>query len=528
MNTYVNPGNEGFAAIRNGIYVDKSGIIDNINKTINTTDNLICFSCPRRFGKSYTAQMLCAYYDKTCQSESLFTDLEIANTPHWQDHLNAYNVIYVDMTQVIGETGKNGFVDFLKNKIISELISQYPNLVVDSAFTTTLINAVTISRCKFIMIIDEWDAPIRETPAFYEEYLSFLRLLFKSSSTTSKIFAAAYMTGILPIKKDGSQSAISNFNEFSIIEPFDFENYVGFSEPEVKQLCELKGRDFEKMKYWYDGYTSGKVSEIYNPYSVMQALQKGSYKSYWKKTSAVETLLNYINLDYEGLQTDIVRLIAGENIQVNIESFQNDTETFHSKDDVLTLLLHLGYLTYKSPDEDDIDISGTARIPNEEVKSEFRFVLRKANHPELIRLLKMSDELMSKTIAMDETYVAEAMGNIHDSWHGPAHYNNEQALRSTIKFAYYTAIDDYVKVEELPSGHGLADLAFIPRRYSSKPPLIIELKWDKSTKGAIQQIKERNYPNVLRGIAGRNILLVGINYDVRTKKHSCKIENILL
>ena len=525
MSTYVNPGNDGFAIIRNGIYVDKSGLISIINKTINTPDNLTCFSLPRRFGKSFTTQMLCAYYDITCSSEKLFENLEITSDPHWKDHLNAYNVIYIDMTQVLGETEKKRFVEFLKEKIVAELKSQYPDLMIDSAFTTTLINAVALSQRKFVMIIDEWDAPIRETPALYGEYLNFLRLLFKSSSTTAKIFAAVYMTGILPIKKDGSQSAVSNFSEFSILEPYKFEKYIGFSESEVKYLCSLKGRDFEKMKYWYDGYTSGSVSEIYNPYSVMQALQNGAYKSYWKRTSAAETLLNYIDIDFEGLQTDIARLTAGEEIQVSPEYFQNDTETFFSKDDILTLLIHLGYLTYKEQHNDDErDTAGIAWIPNEEVKTEFRSVLRQSKHPEIIRLLRRSDELLEKTLAMDEAYVADAMGNIQDSWHGPAHYHNEQALRSTVKFAYLTAVEDYTRIEELPSGHGIADLVFLPKRNVSKPPMLIELKWNKASDGAVGQIKEKKYPAVIQNLTGREILLVGISYDEKSKGHSCKIE----
>ncbi len=379
------------------------------------------------------------------------------------------------------------------------------------------------------MIIDEWDAPIRETPESEQDYLRFLRMLFKSSGTTSRIFAAAYMTGILPIKKDGSQSAISDFQEYSVLDPLEYAKYVGFTEEEVKEQCGKHHKSFDSMKQWYDGYTVGNCRSIYNPYSVMQAVANGKYKSYWKKTSAAETLMTYIDMDQDGLQDDIARLIAGESIVVDTDSFQNDVETFTCKDDVLTLLIHLGYLTYEevldSYDEDDEQLTGLARIPNEEVRSEFEKILRKAKHKSLIQLVRRSDQLLKDTIALNSDAVAKAIQDVHESEYAPTWYNNEQSLRYTVKMAYISSVDQYGKVEELPTGHGIADVVFVPKRRSTLPAMIVELKWDQSTEGAIKQIKDKNYPKALSQFGGE-ILLVGINYDENTKAHSCKIEKI--
>ena len=233
MGTYLNPGNIGFKEVRSSQYIDKSGLIQLINNTIGTKQKLTCVSRPRRFGKSFAAQMLCAYYDKTCDSSPLFDDLEIAVDKKinstYQQHLNKYDVIYLDMTGVIGETNITDIVPYIRRNIIGELTKQYPALKVEEGFSATMVNAVKLTGNKFIMIIDEWDAPIRESidhPAVQKEYLEFLRSLFKNSGTTDKIFAAAYMTGILPIKKDGSQSAISDFKEFSMINPWKFSKYV--------------------------------------------------------------------------------------------------------------------------------------------------------------------------------------------------------------------------------------------------------------------------------------------------------------
>ena len=259
MGNYLNPGNSGFSRMRNDRYVDKTGLIGLINETIDTPRCLTCISRPRRFGKSFAAQMLCAYYDKTCDSSKLFDDLTIAKDKHYLEHLNKYNVIYLDMTSVIGATDKSDIVSYVIRNVTAELLISYPELKVKEAFFDTLANAALLAGGKFIMIIDEWDAPIRETvdqPGVQREYLEFLRSLFKNSGMTSKIFAAAYMTGILPIKKDGSQSAISDFEEFTMVKPRKFGTYVGFTEEEVKGLCQEHGIDFAKMKLWYDGYES--------------------------------------------------------------------------------------------------------------------------------------------------------------------------------------------------------------------------------------------------------------------------------
>jgi len=528
MGIYLNPGNSGFAEVLKSYYVDKTGLISIINSTIGTKKKLTCISRPRRFGKSYAAQMLCAYYDKTCDSHELFDQYMIAGDAAYNTHINQYDVIYLDMTGIIGESTLKDIVPYIKRSIVDEIRKIYPDVTVEEGFAPTLVNLVTYTHNRIVMIIDEWDAPIREArnqPMIQKEYLEFLRSLFKNSGITSKIFAAAYMTGILPIKKDGSQSAISDFEEYSVLEPGDFAGFVGFTEEEVKRICEEKNIDFEKMKLWYDGYTVGDKHSIYNPYSVMHAAGTGKFRSYWKKTSAAETLMTYIDMDQDDLQDTIARLIAGERVVVDTDSFQNDVESFSCKDDVLTLLTHLGYLTYEEEVDsyDDDTVVGLVRIPNEEVRSEFDKILRKAKHKSLIELVKRSDQLLKDTLEGKREAVAKAIADVHDSEYAPTYYSNEQSLRYVVKMAYISCVDQYAKLEELPSGHGIADVVFLPKRRSTLPAMIVELKWNREAEGAIRQIKERNYPKILANYGGR-ILLVGINYDEDTKKHACLIE----
>ncbi len=525
MGNYLNPGNSGFEAIRKGPYVDKTGLISLINRTIGTKQNLTCISRPRRFGKSFAAQMLCSYYDKTCDSSALFDDLTIAKDPHYTRHLNQYDVIYLDMTGVIGEASTADIIPYIKRNIIRELTMAYPELEAQESFTSTLIHAVALTGNRFVMIIDEWDAPIREfknNPLAKQNYLEFLRMLFKNSGAASQIFAAAYMTGILPIRKDSSQSAISDFREFSILDPGEYAVFTGFTEDEVRTLCDTYHMEFENAKKWYDGYSFDTVHSVYNPYSIMNAMLTGKFKSYWKKTSVSEALLTYIDMDEDGLQDEIARLISGEEIEIDTEGFENDFETFKSKDDVLTLMIHLGYLAYTEEEHG----SGTVRIPNMEIRLEFNKILRKGTHTELLCLIRESDLLLAQTLQGDSDAVAQAVARIHDSNCAPQFYNNEQALRATVRYAYITCIDQYSKIEELPSGHGYADIVYIPKKRSSLPAMIIELKWNKTAEGAVAQIKNRNYPAVLQDLS-TELLLVGLNYDEKTKLHSCVIEKFL-
>ncbi|MBQ6504029.1 MAG: AAA family ATPase [Flexilinea sp.] len=534
MGTYLNPGNDGFTRIIQNNYVDKTGLIGLINASIDTSDNLICISRPRRFGKSYAARMLCAYYDLSCDSYELFQRYEIAKDPSFEKHLNQYHVISLDISGFVSDAKMLGISmkeipALISKKVLADVISIHPDLTGHTSLNDCILALVRKTRTKVVFIIDEWDAVIREAKTeteVQERYLSLLRGWFKNDNFTPTAVAAAYMTGILPIKKDGSQSAISDFREYTILDPLEYSEYVGFNETEVRHLCEEKNRSFDKIKKWYDGYTVGDKHSIYNPYSVMCALQSGKYTSYWKNTSAVETLLTYIDMDEEGLQQEVAKLIAGEKIEVDPYFFQNDIETFRSKDDVLTLLIHLGYLTYEEAADSygDKDIyTGYAWIPNEEVRTEFEKILRKSNHKELIELVKKSDQLLKDTIAGNETAVASAFEQVRDMSYAPAYYNDEQSLRYAIKMAYISSIDQYARVEEMPSGHGLADVVFIPKRKSPLPAMVVELKWDKPVDGAITQIKDRNYPAFLKGYGG-DIILAGITYDEQTKHHTCKIE----
>ena len=525
MGIYLNPGNEAFRQILRGRYVDKSGLISLLNETLETPDKLVCVSRPRRFGKSFAAKMLCAYYDKGCDSSGLFEGLQIEADPTYREHLNKFDVLYVDMTNILGNAGSRQLVPFLQENLMREIREEYPEAAAGNTLDQTMINTVRYTGNKFVIIIDEWDAPIRETPAMQEQYLEFLRTLFKSSGTTDKMIAGAYMTGILPIKKDGTESAISDFWEYTMLEPGRYQEYIGFTAEEVRNLCEEYGMDFDEARKWYDGYSFDKIESIYNPYSVMRALKLHKIKSYWRMSSAADKLEDYVNADYDGVFDAVMQSLSGLPVSVRTDGFDNDVALVKNKDDLITLLIHLGYYSFN-------DVDQTVRIPNEEIRNEFLNAVREVKSTEAIMRLNESRQLIRDTAAMNAEAVAAQIERVHASCADPLHYNNEQALRCTIHIAYYAYPEYYLKFEELPSGDGYADVVFLPKQASGMPTLVVELKWNKSAQGAIDQIKRKRYSVALKGYGDGEILLVGINYDRNvvdgSRHHTCVIERVCL
>lgn len=516
---YWNLGNAGFESIRKGLYIDKTGLISFINGTLGTREKLTCVSRPRRFGKSYAAQMLCAYYDKSCDSRTLFEDLEIAKDPSFEQHLNQYDVIDLDMTWFIAicSKGKN-IVEFIQEQVIGELAEAYPVAKGIKSLPLALFKICAETKNRFIIIVDEWDAlfrEVKENTDLQNEYIQLLRGLFKSS-VTDRMIEAAYMTGILPIKKYGTQSAMTDFIEYTMIQPECLARYTGFTESEVESLCAKYDVSLAETKRWYDGYSFSAIESIYNPNSVIKAIKNKRFDTYWTQTETYESLKFYIELNLDGLKEAVVQMIGGARQPIDTGVFQNDMTSISSRDDVLTLLVHLGYLAYDTATK-------SVRIPNEEIRQEFIRAVKNGRHMELAELIASSDQLLQDTLAMNAEKVAQAIERTHSASTAPNFYNNEQALRSVIRFAYISCIDEFDEIQELPSGIGYADVVYLPKKNSSKPVMIIELKWNKRAEGAIAQIKGHNYPQVLEKHRS-DILLVGISYDEKTKKHACVIE----
>ena len=520
MGTYVNPEIDNFkSSINYKFYVDKSMLIALLNEKLEGVDRFLCVYRPRRFGNTMAANMIAAYYNKGYDSHELFSDLKISKDPSYEENINKYTVIQLDMNDVVTRKGSSTITKFINSLVIAELREEYPSIKlkdnIDIPGAIQAINKNTGDR--FVFIIDEYDVIIRdeEYSDDLKDYLRFLISLFKNGMTKSAI-AIAYLTGILPIIKGKTQSGLNNFTEYTMIDPDEMAPFMGFTEDEVKSLATQSDMDFGDLKKWYDGYNLNGI-EVYSPKSVISSVTKKRCDDYWVEASSYEAVTDYISLDFKGLKEDVISMFTGNRVEVRT-SFYRNTMSFGTKDDVLTYLIHLGYLAY------DADTS-SCFIPNNEIKDMWAHSMERAKgYKDVFQMIKDSKKLLESTWNGDEEAVAESVAKAHMEACSILEYNNEGSFQSAIHLAYYYAKSYYTIVNELPAGKGFADCAFIPYK-PDVPAIIIELKKDDTVENAIDQIKERKYPEALEKYKD-NLLLVAISYDPKTKEHSCRIEKV--
>ena len=528
MGIYLNPGTIEFQeSINSEIYVDKTMLIERTNAALRTKQKYMCISRPRRFGKSMAADMLAAYYGKDNDSAALFDGLEISHSETFSTHLNKYNVFKINMQEFLSMTQNvDEMLKVLQKRLLKELKYKYPEYVDSDNLVFVMQDIFSYTGQSFIILIDEWDCLFREYKEDEEaqrKYLDFLRVWLKDKA----YIALAYMTGILPVKKYGTHSALNMFIEYSMTDPGNMAEYFGFAEREVESLCVEYGMSIEETKAWYNGYglySHNKQEDIlysiYNPKSVVEAMLRHRFGNYWNQTETYEALKIYIQMNMDGLKDSVIQMLAGEGVRINTGTFSNDMTTFATKDDVLTLLVHLGYLTYNSETE-------KVTIPNKEVSQEYLNAISTMDWHEVMRSVENSRKLVEALWNQDAKAVAAGIENVHDEI-SILQYHDENSLSCTIHLAFYFAREYYTIIRELPTGKGFADICMIPRKiHADKPAVIIELKWDKDAEGAIAQIKEKKYVKSLEDYKG-NLLLAGINYDKKTKTHACVIEKVEL
>ena len=514
--TCINQGDRSFLEIKNyHIYVDKTELLIYTNQLINTEHKYICISRPRRFGKTITAKMVASYYDLTGKAERTFQNFKIYNHHSFSTFANKFIVIQLTLQNYLSKYKNiDSILENIKNDIILDLIKQYDYISLSQDINEAMKSVANISGNKFVIVIDEWDCIFREfrdQDDWQKAYLDFLRSWLKDQES----IALVYMTGILPIKKYGTHSALNMFNEYSMLSDQTFSEFFGFTEAEVESLCQEYKRDFSECKRWYDGYKIDNCYSIYNPRSVSCYISSGIFKTYWNNTESYEALRSYITMENFGLRTSIIELLANSPVPIETSTFANDMKTFHSRDDILTLLVHLGYLSYDSQ-------SGTVSIPNTELAEEFVTAIRDGGWPIVLAAIQNSSKLLHAVLNLEAETVARGIEAAHQEM-SHLQYNDENALAYTISLAFYAAREHYTIVREFPTGKGFADLVFLPRPNCTLPILLVELKWDKTCQAAIAQIHQRHYPDALADRSDK-ILLVGINYQKESKKHQCCIQ----
>ena len=529
MGIYINAGNENFkAALAEEIFVDKSLILQKLCSVLNTrSSKFICVSRPRRFGKSIVRDLMNAYFSKGCDSLSLFENLKIANPPKkdnepafdFRKNLNKFNTLSIDMGAFFSRAeNKNDILKELKTKLRKDFRKEFPTVEFDDNDSIAGIIAEIYDQTKeqFVIIIDEYDVLVREQipEDIFKSYLELLNSLFKNNELSPAI-ALAYLTGILPVVRDKVQSKLNVFEESTMLSPFGFEQFFGFTKEETEALCKTYSMSFAECEEWYDGYRIGEL-DIYNPNSVVKAMMRRECANYWHATGSYEVVSDYIKLDYDGVKTAVVEMLSGREVPVTVVDFKNKLDEIKTKDNVLTYLIHLGYLNYDKK-------TGLCRIPNKEIRQEWESAIKNSDNFAIIaEMIADSDRLLYYTQKCDSEKVAVALDEAHLAVSNPKNYNNEASLRAAIRLAYFTASSKYTIIQELTTGYGFADMGFIPLD-KKDPAMIIELKYDKDAETAITQIKNKNYPKVFENYLD-NLLLVGVNYDKTTKVHECVIE----
>lgn len=520
MGLYLNPNHENFRrTLAAPIYVDKTMMIRQINRFIDEGNNYICVSRPRRFGKTIAQDMLAAYYSKGCDSRKMFAPLKIGASDVFGDKLNSLNVIKIDLNSEYQNTNdKEHLITILSNKIKKEMRREYPQIELPDEYSLaeSILEIYSATNETFVILIDEYDVLVREQASeeLFASYLSFLNGLFKSSLLRQAI-SLAYITGILPVVRDRVQSKLNNFEEYTILDARELADFIGFSNGEVQSLCAKHNMDYNECKSWYDGYRQHGL-EIYNPQSVVRAMTNRKYKSYWSMTSTYQVIADRLRDNFKGTRDAVIRMMAGESVDVRVASYMNTMTDFATKDDVFTYLMHIGYLAYDEENE-------TCRIPNREIWQEWEFAIAVVDEYEATdQIISASKELLAATLDGDEEAVAKALDKSHIHVTSNRSYNNEDALQSAIYLAYLYAINKYTIIREATTGKGFADVVFIPLK-PTEPAMIIELKRNSCAESAVDQIRDKKYFFSLSHYAG-NLLFVGINYDEKAKTHTCRIE----
>ena len=551
MGNILNPTRENsfvrLANRKDEYLVDKSDFIEITNNRLNEDNRFMAVTRPRRFGKTITADMLLAYYSKEYANQKIFENLKISKEKSYADHLNKYDVIFIDMNSIKDKylsykadrslyvEGIDDIVDFLQymvirdlkeNKDYAEQISSDP--LIGKKSLSSALEAISKHTGKpFIFIMDEWDLIYREyrnESELQEKFIELLRGLFKSKSGQA-CFALAYLTGILPIKKYNSQSALNNFNEYNMLSPEPYEKYFGFTEDEVAEIvkspsCNISSQELKEL---YEGYNLNCI-DIYNPYSVISAVQDGKCKSYWIRTSSNEEVVRLINMDFDGIKKDIINLLEGARVLFDCCTFQNDMVNIKDKNDVFSLLVCLGYLGCSNID--GAEEFKQAYVPNKEIKGALIGIIKQQEWYEQMETIKRSEKLLNAILELDGATVATLIQEVHKS---PAvallDYNDEESLTYCVMIGLlWSTFDDYSCEREDQAGKGRVDLVYEPitRR---QPLILIEFKYDSSAEEAIAQIKTQEYCKRYVG-QYRNIIIVGINYSTKTKDHQCLIEKL--
>ena len=514
-------------------FVDKSEILEEIVPLLNTEACYVCVTRPRRFGKTLIAQLLAAYFTKNMASSKIFDTLKVRNQPFYKEELNQHNVIYIDFSNMPRQCSEyEQYENYHQEKIIKAVARAYPDILAEEqdAVWDVLDNVFEETGDQFIFIIDEWDA-LFQMPWCSEKnrecFILFLSNLLKNKGYIEFVF----MTGVLPIRKYSSGSALNMFYEYSAAQTEKYGRYFGFTHEEVQMLytkyvniCQMKGIkpkvELKNLIFWYDGYQTMEGKQIYNPRSIVRALNDNKIGNYWTETGPFNEVINCIQNNIDAVREDIVRMVAGEAIEADIQEYAANQMKMTSRNEILSAMVVYGFLSCKG---------NLVCIPNKELMEKFEQALHYKEMGYVYRLAKESQRMLTATLNGDTDTMEDILSTAHNTEIPVLRYNDEGDLASLVNLIYLAARDHYDVRREENTGKGRADVLFYPHDLT-KTGIIIELKVDDTPENAIQQIKEKQYAQrFFGGIADKRrytgeILAVGMVYNSKTKEHHCKVE----
>lgn len=512
-------------------FVDKTEFISRVAERIGTSNKYLCLTRPRRFGKTVMANMLGAFFTKNGDSRRLFASLKVSKDKQLMQQMNQYNVIYIDFSRVGGDSSSyTGYIENIIAILKNDLHKAYPQVDyrLGGNVSEDLERITAATGERFIFIFDEWDAIFHASFITEEDrksYLLFLKDLLKDRAYVY----LAYMTGVLPISKYTSGSELNTFAEYNMATMVMYSDVFGFTDSEVDALFAkyLQATDRpqvtrEGLRVWYDGYHTAAGELMYNPRSVVLALQNNQLYNYWTSSGPYDEIFYYIKNNVQAVREDLALMTAGERISVRIQEYAAMLLELNTKQQIFSAMVVYGLLTYDN---------GQVFIPNKELMDKFNELLLTKESLGYVHQLALKSELMLQaTVHGDTETMSSILAFAHNTETPLLSYNNETELSAIVNLVYLAARDRYYVQREDKAGLGYVDFIFYPYNQHDDC-LILELKVDHTPEEAIAQIKEKQYALKFAGTMGDahkrydgRILAVGIGYNKKDKQHRCKVE----
>lgn len=522
---------------RSPYFVDKTMLLQELFPYVAAGNRHLCVTRPRRFGKTIAANMISSFFQKGIDSGELFDRLKISEADDCQKYKNKYNVIRIDFSKMPRNCESyRQYIERVEELLISDLREAYPDAKTSETDAIGDILEEIFQQYhgeKFIFVLDEWDFIFHRgfiTEADKAKYVAFLSNLLKDRPYV----ILSYMTGILPIAKYSSGSELNMFAEFTMVNSPMFGTYFGFTDDEVDDLYERYCRECEKqrkiknvtrkgLRDWYNGYYTKSGERVYNPRSVVFALQFNNLANYWTSSGPYDEIYYYIRNNVSDVRDDLALMAAGESVSAKIQEYAATSMNLSTRDEIYSAMVVYGFLSY---------LNGKVSIPNRELMEKFDELLMKNESLGYVyHLAKESEKMLKATLAGDTHTMEKILELVHDTEVPLLSYNHETELSAIVNLVYLAARDSYRVEREDKAGVGYVDFIFYPYDLTADG-IILELKVDHTPEEAIQQIKDRKYalkfvPRLAeqKKYTGK-ILAVGIGYEKTEKKHRCRVESL--